>query len=93
MKPTLNSADVQVIRELMREEGKDIKRELRAEILQSHDTLNQKIDLLDKKIDSTKREIISEIADSIANSVLPVQDEHEKRITRIEKHLSLKVAA
>ncbi len=75
----LRKNDIQVLRDMFRENneifGSQLKREIREEVR----------DL----IVASERRIIGEVTDFIGSSILPQVDEHNMRISRLERHTML----
>ncbi len=67
----LDKNDIQILREMFRENNSIFGRELRDEMR--------------ALIRASEHRVIGEITDFIANAILPQIDDHEVRITRLEK--------
>lgn len=75
-------ADVKSLRSELKGDMKFLKTELKGEMASMESRL---LDAIEAK----GQEVIEEIATSVAKSILPEQEDHEKRITKLEKHAGL----
>ncbi len=67
----LDTNDIQVLRQMLTENNAILKREIRDEM---HSLLR-----------GTERRVIEEVTDFIAENIVPQLDDHETRLTRLER--------
>ena len=94
----LSKNDIQVLRDMFRENneifGSQLKREIREETRDLIAASEKRIiaDLagrIDSRIAIAEERIIGEVTDFIGSSILPQIDEHNMRISRLERHTML----
>ncbi len=90
----LDKNDIQILREMFRENNLTnnsiLKREIRDEM---HSVIRSEVFASEtrmmKRMKEMKEEIIDGITDVLDNSVLPRLDEHDREIHKIKRHLKL----
>ncbi|MEK7593071.1 MAG: hypothetical protein AAB508_06875 [Patescibacteria group bacterium] len=58
-------------------------------IIALKDQKEQILDAVDGKLAKQKEEIVREVGEFIADTVVPIFDKHDRRLTRVEKKLDL----
>ncbi|MEK7632837.1 MAG: hypothetical protein AAB473_03525 [Patescibacteria group bacterium] len=86
----LSKNDIQVLRDMFRENNATFKLEMREEMLDLIVASEKRIiaDVVGR-IAVAEERIIGEVTDFIGSSILPQIDEHNMRIGRLERHTML----
>lgn len=86
----LSKNDIQVLRDMFRENNATFKLEMREEMLDLIAASEKRIiSVVDKRIANAETRIIDEVTDFIGSSILPQIDEHNMRLSRLERHTML----
>ena len=90
----LDKKDIQILREMFRENNetnnavlrRELHQEMRGMITENNEILRRDIrDEMHSLIRASEHRVISEITDFISSALLPQIDDHDVRITRLEQ--------